>query len=289
MVLAAGAGRRLRPYTDTLPKTLVPVDGDVTILDIALRNFAQVDLRDVVVVVGYAADAVEERRADLERRYGVRLELVHNDKAEVWNNAYSLWCAREHLGDGALLVNGDTVHPVAVEETLLSATSDGIVLALDTHKSLADEEMKVQLDADGSLRRITKQMDPGTADGEYIGATLIGPGAGPGDPCRSGRRAARRRHRRARQAARARHEPAARQHLPHRLVWMLPRRIGATRRRHRALGRLPGGQRRLRDRARFHRRARRCARGQAVVLSPRSRARAGAARARAHPRTTDCA
>ena len=38
MVLAAGAGRRLAPYTDTLPKTLVPVDGDRTILDIALAN-----------------------------------------------------------------------------------------------------------------------------------------------------------------------------------------------------------------------------------------------------------
>ena len=53
MVLAAGAGRRLRPYTDTLPKALVPVDGETTILDIALRNLAEVGLTDVVVVVGY--------------------------------------------------------------------------------------------------------------------------------------------------------------------------------------------------------------------------------------------
>ena len=42
MVLAAGAGRRLRPDTDELPKALLPVDGETTILDIALRNLAAV-------------------------------------------------------------------------------------------------------------------------------------------------------------------------------------------------------------------------------------------------------
>jgi choline kinase len=173
MVLAAGAGRRLRPYTDSLPKALIPVDGDTTILDIALRNLAAVDLRDVVVVVGYAAQAVEDRRAALERRYGVTLELVHNDKAEIWNNAYSLWCARNHMTDGALLVNGDTVHPVSMEETLLAARGPEILLAVDTEKKLADEEMKVRVDDDGRLVSITKLMDPTTAYAEYIGGTLI--------------------------------------------------------------------------------------------------------------------
>jgi|GEM_PF-159396 len=121
MVLAAGAGRRLRPDTDALPKALLPVDGRVTILDIALRNLAAVGLRDIVIVVGYAADAVRDRLAGLEREHGVRLTLVDNDRAEEWNNAYSLWLAREHFAAGALLVNGDTVHPVSVEKTLLAA------------------------------------------------------------------------------------------------------------------------------------------------------------------------
>jgi choline kinase len=179
MVLAAGAGRRLRPYTDTLPKALVPVDGDTTILDIALRNLAAVDLRDVVVVVGYAAGAVEERREALERRHGVKLTLVHNDKAEIWNNAYSMWTARDHMADGALMVNGDTVHPVSVEQTLLEARGPEILLAVDADKVLADEEMKVQVGSDGDLTRITKLMDPATAYGEYIGATLIEPAAVP--------------------------------------------------------------------------------------------------------------
>ncbi|MCG5218349.1 phosphocholine cytidylyltransferase family protein [Streptosporangium sp. KLBMP 9127] len=178
MVLAAGAGRRLRPYTDTLPKALVPVDGDTTIMDISLRNLAAVDLREVVVIVGYAAQAVHDRKAELERRHGVKLILVHNDKAEEWNNAYSLWCARDYFAQGALLVNGDTVHPVSVEETLLQAPADtDMLLAVDDVKSLADEEMKVTLSPEGDLRRITKLMDPAEAAGEYIGATLIRPGA----------------------------------------------------------------------------------------------------------------
>jgi len=195
MVLAAGAGRRLRPDTDALPKALLPVDGQVTILDIALRNLAAVGLRDIVIVVGYAADAIRDRVADLERDHGVRLTLVDNDRAEEWNNAYSLWLARGHFAAGALLVNGDTVHPVSVEKTLLAAgqgsagresagqgsagqraaaaPQSGIIIAVDDIKRLADEEMKVTIDSDGRLTRITKLMDPALAYGEYIGATLI--------------------------------------------------------------------------------------------------------------------
>ncbi|HEX2820205.1 MAG TPA: phosphocholine cytidylyltransferase family protein [Streptosporangiaceae bacterium] len=187
MVLAAGAGRRLRPDTDVLPKTLLPVDGQVTILDIALRNLAAVGLRDIVIVVGYAAGAVRDRVAGLERDHGVRLTLVDNDRAQEWNNAYSLWLAREHFAAGALLVNGDTVHPVSVEKTLLSAGAagpeaaggrePGLILAVDDIKRLAEEEMKVVIGADGMITRITKLMDPELAYGEYIGATLIGASA----------------------------------------------------------------------------------------------------------------
>jgi choline kinase len=177
MVLAAGAGRRLAPYTDTLPKTLVPVDGDRTILDIALANLKAAGIDDVAVVTGYAAAAVEQRRAALERDHGVALQLVFNDKAEVWNNAYSLWCARDLLPEGVLLINGDTVHPPSVEETLLAARGPDILLALDDVKPLGDEEMKVQLDGDGRVSRINKALDPATAQGEYIGLTLIEPEA----------------------------------------------------------------------------------------------------------------
>jgi len=177
MVLAAGAGRRLRPYTDTLPKALVPVDDETTILDLTLSNFSKVGLKDVAVIVGYKSKAVEERKKDLESRHGVNLELVFNDKAEEWNNAYSLWCAKDLFSQGFLLANGDTVHPVGVQETLLANRGPAILLAVDTVKKLAEEEMKLTIDCAGNLAKITKLMDPQSAFGEYIGLTLVEPEA----------------------------------------------------------------------------------------------------------------
>ena len=177
MVLAAGAGRRLRPYTDTLPKALVPVDDETTILDLTLSNFSKVGLKDVAVIVGYKSEAVEERKKDLESRHGVNLELIFNDKAEEWNNAYSLWCARDLFSQGFLLANGDTVHPVGVQETLLANRGPAILLAVDTVKKLAEEEMKLTVNSSGNLAKITKLMDPQSAFGEYIGLTLVEPEA----------------------------------------------------------------------------------------------------------------
>jgi choline kinase len=178
VVLAAGPGRRLLPLTEALPKTLLTVSDDCTILDVALSNLSTVGVEEVVVVTGFAAERIEERRRALEERYGVRLDFLFNERCEEWNNAYSLWLAADALREGALLVNGDTVHPVSVEESLLAARGPGILLAVDTEKELGEEEMKVLLEDDGALRRISKQIDPSSAHGEYIGVTLVEASAG---------------------------------------------------------------------------------------------------------------
>ena len=179
LVMAAGASRRLRPETDHLPKALLPVDGTSTILDLGLRNLAGVGIADVVVLVGFAAATVAARVPELERRHGVAIELVYNARAEEWNNAYSLWLARDHFRRGVLLVNGDTVHPASVERALLAARdgSSDLILAVDDVKKLAEEEMKVALGAHDRLGRISKLLEPADADGEYIGASLIEPRA----------------------------------------------------------------------------------------------------------------
>jgi choline kinase len=177
MVLAAGAGRRLGEDTRDLPKTLLPVDGERTILDVALGNLRSAGLERAVVVTGFAADRIEERREELAERHDIEVELVFNPKAEEWNNAYSLWVARSYFSEGVLLANGDTVHPASVEESLLAARGEPIVIAVDDVKPLGDEEMKVHVTSEGLLDRINKSLDPATSEGEYIGLTLIEPEA----------------------------------------------------------------------------------------------------------------
>ena len=176
MVLAAGAGKRLGSLTEDLPKTLLEVDGDRTILDIALGNFAVVGFEEAVIVTGFAAERIDQRLDALSDRYGLTLRTVFNPKALEWNNAYSLWCARDEFARGVLLANGDTVHPSSVEESLLAGRNgDDLVIALDQAKTLGEEEMKVHVSDAGMLERINKALDPASAHGEYIGLTLIEP------------------------------------------------------------------------------------------------------------------
>jgi NDP-sugar pyrophosphorylase family protein len=71
VLLAAGRGKRLRPYTDRTPKSLLPIRGE-PLLDYHLRLLESAGIRRLVLVLGYRGrevrEHVEDRWPDLSRR-----------------------------------------------------------------------------------------------------------------------------------------------------------------------------------------------------------------------------
>lgn len=174
IVLAAGMGSRLGSLTETLPKTLLPIDADRTILDVIVANLAVVGVRQVSIVAGFEARRITARVPSMAARHDLQITLVDNDRVDR-NNCYSLWLAMPAVTEPTLVVNGDTLHPASVERALLDAPLAPITIAVDTAKVLGEEEMKVVLGPDGGASRIHKEVAPAEAAGEYIGVSLIDP------------------------------------------------------------------------------------------------------------------
>jgi mannose-1-phosphate guanylyltransferase len=77
MILAAGLGTRLRPFTNDRPKALVEVAGH-TLLEITLRRLAFFGIREVIVNVHYFADMVVDY-LDKNNNFGMRVEISRED------------------------------------------------------------------------------------------------------------------------------------------------------------------------------------------------------------------
>ena len=78
MILAAGSGSRLRPVTENIPKALAPLGDGTTILERTLGNFAEVGIKEAVVVAGYRKEAIDDRRGEFESTYGLTIDVVFN-------------------------------------------------------------------------------------------------------------------------------------------------------------------------------------------------------------------
>ena len=101
VVLAAGAGKRLRPLSDILPKALCPVD-NVALVDIAL-GWARTVAMEVAVNVHHGRDAMEQH---LSGRAHLSVE-----EPEALGTAGALGQLRSWIADRpALVLNSDAWH-----------------------------------------------------------------------------------------------------------------------------------------------------------------------------------
>ena len=115
IILAAGMGTRMLPYTNNIPKCMVPL-GEKSLLqwqlDVLRGSGAD---QNIVVVGGYKAEAINEPDTVL---------IVNQDYAAC-NMVETLFCAREHMirDQDLLICYGDIVYEPKVLEALLGSTA----------------------------------------------------------------------------------------------------------------------------------------------------------------------
>ena len=104
VILAGGLGERLRPFTSILPKPLIPISGEKTVLEIQIANLKKYEFRDIYVATNYKAELIESYLGD-GSKYGVRLTFSKEDKPLGTCGPLSL--LKEQLDEPFLLMNGD--------------------------------------------------------------------------------------------------------------------------------------------------------------------------------------
>src|SRR5687768_10321797 len=104
VVLAGGKGTRLAPYTQILPKPLMPI-GDMPILEVLLRQMKRAGIEDVVLTVGHLANLLRTFFMD-GQELGIHISYSHEKEPLGTAGPLSLI---EGLGSTFLVTNGDVL------------------------------------------------------------------------------------------------------------------------------------------------------------------------------------
>ena len=164
IILCAGQGRRLLPYTESTPKCLLPLNNK-TIIEWQIDALLTIGISQIVAVTGYAAQSIESL---LRTRYGDDVTCVYNPFYELADNLASCWMARTHFSEEFLLLNGDTLFEPTIITELLKLNEFPITLATDKKDSYDDDDMKV-ISKSSKLVSVGKKLPLDRVNGESIG------------------------------------------------------------------------------------------------------------------------
>jgi len=105
VILAAGEGQRLRPFTVTRPKAMISI-ADKPILQYIIESLAQVGIRHIVLVVGYRKEQVFDYFGSGEK-LGVNISYV--TQAQQLGTAHALKQVKDIVKDEFLVLPGDNL------------------------------------------------------------------------------------------------------------------------------------------------------------------------------------
>ena len=168
IIVAAGMGRRLAPYTDDRPKTLVEVNGR-SILQRQVDAYRAAGVDEINIVCGYMKEKLKAAVPDAR--------FFDNDEFRNNNILSSLFYAEPAMAGGYLFSYSDIVFRPEVVRTVMETEGDyALVIDRRWHEAYVGrvnhpvEEGEVARVDDGCVTLVGKKtMPPDQATGEFIG------------------------------------------------------------------------------------------------------------------------
>ncbi len=169
IILAAGEGKRLKPFTDNNPKCFIQLE-DKSILDRQIEAMRSCGVEDIIVIKGHLQEKISRK----DVRYYV------NPQYDKTNMVMTLWCAeKEFDGNCDIIVSyGDIIYNKEVLQKLIQSSHDiSVVVDMDWESywkarfsdPLNDAEA-FKMDSSGKINIIgQKANEIGDIDAGYIG------------------------------------------------------------------------------------------------------------------------
>jgi NDP-mannose synthase len=149
VILAGGKGTRLRPYTTTLPKPLMPV-GDRPILEIMISQLQAAGVGKITIAVNHMADLIMAFFGNGEK-FGVRIEYSIEDRP--LGTVGPLRLIRD-LPEHFLVMNGDVLTDLDYADVFCAHARDNALLTIATYRRDVQIDFGV-LEVDAAENRLT--------------------------------------------------------------------------------------------------------------------------------------
>ena len=132
VILAAGEGSRLKPFTATRPKVMIPV-GNKPILEYVINALQTSGIIDIVMIVGYKREKIMDYFQD-GHKWGVNITYL--EQFQQLGTAHALKQASHIIKDHFLVINGDTViDSSAIKEVMKASTGDATMMTVTVDKA----------------------------------------------------------------------------------------------------------------------------------------------------------
>lgn len=129
VILAGGKGVRLRPYTTTLPKPLVPIGDSHAILEIVLHQLSAYGFRSVTLAINHLGRLIRAFVGDGSRW---DMEIDYVEETVPLSTVGPLFALRNRLPEQFLVMNGDVLTNLDFGDLLQAHVVSGAPLTVAT-------------------------------------------------------------------------------------------------------------------------------------------------------------